>query len=71
MMSKKIDGHTISEIKGGIGMGSFIQPVCSCGWVGREHYAYCNYQYSNYCDNIDEHFVEVRTDEYLKEQKGI
>lgn len=58
-MIKKISGHDISAVTGGKGMTSFIQPKCSCGWIGREHYAYCNYQYSNFDDNANEHLSRL------------
>lgn len=56
----KIEGHSVTKIRVGSGMDSFIIPVCSCGWAGMEHYAYCNYQHSNFYDDVDRHFEKVK-----------
>jgi len=66
---KHLSGHNITMNKVGDGLGGYIQPICSCGWVGREHYAYCNHQFSNYHDNIDEHFTQVKREEYGKDNR--
>jgi len=39
--------HKIRRERGGSGMMSWIQPVCSCGWVGRKEYAYADWQMAN------------------------
>ena len=60
MHLRKIDGHVIAVQRGGDGMMGFIQPACSCGWIGREHYNYCNWQHSNFDDDADRHLARVR-----------
>lgn len=63
----KIEGHSVTKIRVGSGMDSFIIPVCSCGWAGRMHEASNDYQHSNFDENIDEHFTQVKREEYEKE----
>lgn len=33
--------------QGGEDFNSWIQPTCACGWVGRQHFAYSDYQHTN------------------------
>lgn len=70
MKLKTYKDHSISVNSGGTGLGSFIQPVCSCGWVGRIHEASNDYQHSNFDENIDEHFTQVKREEYAKEHRN-
>jgi hypothetical protein len=63
MNLRKVYDHAITVRRGGDGMMGFIQPVCSCGWIGREHYNYCNSQHSNFDDNAEEHLFVVREGE--------
>lgn len=34
-------------IRGGKGIESWVQPTCSCGWVGSKHYAHNDAQHTN------------------------
>jgi len=38
--------HEIKHTSGGSAEMSWIQPVCSCGWVGSKRYGYEDYQYA-------------------------
>jgi len=47
--------HELSQNTGGDGMMGWIQPTCSCGWVGIKEYAYNDYQHSNVREQESRH----------------
>jgi hypothetical protein len=59
--------HKFKREEGGSGPMAWIQPTCSCGWVGRKEYAYENYQYSNLREQADLHLGGV-TEPYPEQQ---
>lgn len=53
--------HTrISNLSGGKGETSWIQPACSCEWIGTKHYAHNDYQFSNATDDFERHLKKDR-----------
>ncbi len=52
--------HEISRRRGGQNESGWIQPHCSCGWVGNMHYAYNDYQHSNLNEEEDSHMRKAR-----------
>lgn len=53
--------YTITIARGGEAEMSWIQNICSCGWTGQKHYAYCSYQHSNYREEAFRHSTYHRT----------
>lgn len=51
--------HKLHRETGGEGMYEWIQPTCSCGWVGRKEYAYNDYQHTNVTEQEQEHLKGV------------
>lgn len=51
--------HKLHREEGGGGMYGWIQPTCSCGWVGRAEYAYNDWQLTNVRDQEQEHLAKV------------
>ena len=45
----------LKRLSGGMGLDSWIQPSCSCGWKGRKEYAHNDYQYTNVREQEDSH----------------
>ena len=50
--------HETKELKGGEGMMGWIQPSCSCGWVGRKEYAYGSAQFTNHYQQVANHSID-------------
>ena len=50
-----MDKHKISREYGGENEMSWIQPTCSCGWKGKKHFAWNDYQRTNIKAEISEH----------------
>lgn len=50
-----MDNHEIKRKYGGSEELSWIQPYCSCGWEGKKHFAYNDYQHSNIKAEITKH----------------
>ena len=50
-----MDKHEIKRNYGGENEMSWIQPVCSCGWEGKKHYAWNDYQHTNVKKEIHKH----------------
>ena len=49
--------HELKRKRGGQNELGWIQPACSCGWVGNKHYAYDDYQHSNCRDEEQRHLL--------------
>ena len=47
--------HNITRKTGGHYESSWMQPICSCGWEGKKHYAYDDYQHSEYSKEVKNH----------------
>lgn len=52
------EAHKHDYLRGGEMEGSWIQPTCSCGWIGSKHYAYNDYQHSNAREQLNRHRAE-------------
>lgn len=50
-----MEEHEIKKHYGGREEMSWIQAECSCGWSGKKHYAYNDYQRSNLKEEIHKH----------------
>jgi len=48
-----------SDLRGGEGIESWIQPHCGCGWVGTKHYAHNDYQHTNAREQFENHKCKV------------
>lgn len=55
--------HDLVREKGGLGEESWIQPTCSCGWVGRKEYAYNDWQMTNVSEQEREHIRKANIGE--------
>jgi len=50
------DSHVkLANLHGGRGEMGWVQPACSCGWVGKKHYAHNDYQYYNAIEEFINH----------------
>lgn len=58
--------HELRRLAGGYMYEGWIQPSCSCGWVGRKEYAHNDHQHSNVREQEAEHAMGV----VLKETTG-
>ena len=47
--------HELKRCYGGKDEMSWIQSMCSCGWVGKKHYAWNDYQRTNLKNEWAEH----------------
>lgn len=56
----KATEHEPKTIHGGVGITGWIQPVCSCGWIGSKHYAHNDYQFSNSREEWQRHNISAR-----------
>lgn len=52
--------HEIKRLYGGTNENSFIQPTCSCGWVGEKQYAWQDFQLTIVKEHEARHLAEVR-----------
>ncbi|GGO89181.1 hypothetical protein GCM10011348_46330 [Marinobacterium nitratireducens] len=52
--------HKITREFGGEREMGWIQPVCTCGWKGKKHYAYNDYQHSNAREEGDHHIRQAQ-----------
>jgi hypothetical protein len=50
--------HEINREFGGKNELSWKQLICSCGWKGKKHYAYNDYQFSNLRAEENEHITK-------------
>lgn len=57
----KMADHKIRRKYGGENEMSWIQPVCSCGWKGKKHFAWNDYQRTNVKVEISEHIRLEKT----------
>ena len=55
-----MDKHEIKRNYGGENEMSWIQPVCSCGWEGKKHFAWNDFQRTNVKAEISSHMRTVR-----------
>jgi len=55
-----MNNHNITRESGGKFESGWVQPKCSCGWVGRKEYAYNDWQMTNVKDQEDNHFDDAR-----------
>lgn len=49
--------HKLKRKFGGSNETSWIQSKCSCGWIGKKHYAYNDYQHSNLKNEASKHLT--------------
>lgn len=52
--------HKLTRNFGGKNELSWKQPICSCGWKGKKHYAYNDYQHSNLKDEENKHIYQPK-----------
>ncbi len=52
--------HELIRKREGKGEGGSITPTCSCGWVGKPHYGYEDYQHSLVREQEMKHTRESR-----------
>lgn len=50
--------HRIHKEYGGKAETSWVQAHCSCGWSGKKHYAYEDYQHSNCTEEAARHHIK-------------
>lgn len=54
-----MENHKTSRKYGGENEMSWIQPTCLCGWEGKKHFAWNNYQRTNVKAEISKHMRTV------------
>ena len=55
---REMDNHEIRRKYGGENEMSWIQPTCSCGWKGKKHFAWNDYQRTNVKKEIGKHRIK-------------
>lgn len=53
--------HELTIERGGRAEMGWLQNKCSCGWTGKKHYAYNDYQHTNAREEAARHLREPST----------